>query len=113
MPAFGFRLINEMRMDNSGYWKVITRPEEVITPGIFQEKCAVVCAKDREDEFKKLKQMVVDTGAELASLPEALAASVEKQGLLAFAYWYNKHTATISEGDLRAGNLRIKVSDGI
>lgn len=96
-------------MDRTEQWRVITRPEEVVRSGIYQEKTAIVCPTDQQSEFNRLIKIVQDAGGEVAPLPPELEAAVKKEGLLAFAFWANKQDPVISEKELRAGNLRLKI----
>jgi len=84
-------------------WKMITDINEITNGGIFQEKMAVIC--DNPIDYSKLKKFVLDhPNGEIAELPEQM-----KNIPFAFAYWFNKIDPHISEKDIKAANLRIKI----
>lgn len=69
----------------------------------------VMCADDEKEEAERLRDMVLARGGELAELPTKLVGIVEREGLFAFAFWADKVDPRVSEEDLLAGNIRIKI----
>lgn len=87
-------------------WKILKSKKDIINPGIFQEKLIVCCASKGHACNRLMAQLRLShPDAEECDVPEEILALFPAS----FGYWVNKHNPSVSEKDIKQGNIRMKI----